>query len=198
MWFWEHFGQSPISNWAYADNAETHCTWNHTKPSFCSPADPGGPWGPGPPLPPILFSKSCSFQAILRENPLFWANVGLSSPSWGQNSAGPLTKILHPPLLFTSCLLQEVHDPPTTSRVTFPERWLVIKFRTSAPEVTESRSWVPLGHRPAEVKTCVVSIALLECHLRRFVNFVLWFGQRAQTWSHKSDPNSNSPTTPQF
>ncbi len=32
-------------------------------------ADPGGPGGP--PLAPKIFSKSCSFQAILREKPLF-------------------------------------------------------------------------------------------------------------------------------
>ncbi len=38
-------------------------------------ADPGDPWGSGPPCPQDFF-KSCSFQAILRENPYFeqiWA-----------------------------------------------------------------------------------------------------------------------------
>ena len=39
----------------------------------------GGPGGPGP-LSPKISSKSCSFQAILRENSLFWANFGLRPP----------------------------------------------------------------------------------------------------------------------
>ena len=43
-----------------------------------------GPWRPGYPLP-SSFSKSGSFQAILREKPLFWAQ----GPPWGQNPAGP-------------------------------------------------------------------------------------------------------------
>ncbi len=47
-------------------------------------ADPGG-LGAQTPLPPRFFSKSCSFQAILRGSPYFykfWVQ-----PSWGQNSA---------------------------------------------------------------------------------------------------------------
>ncbi len=42
-------------------------------------ADPGGPGGPGP-LAPKISSKSCSFQAILREKPLFRAKFGLKAP----------------------------------------------------------------------------------------------------------------------
>ncbi len=38
-----------------------------------------GPWG-AVPLAPKIFLKSCSFQAILREKPLFWANCGLGPP----------------------------------------------------------------------------------------------------------------------
>ncbi len=49
-----------------------------------------GSRGSGPPLcpPRKISSKSCSFQAILRENPYFDQFLG-SGPSWGQNSAGP-------------------------------------------------------------------------------------------------------------
>ena len=50
-------------------------------------ADPRGALGARPPCPKIS-SKSCSFQEILREKPLFRANFGLSPP-WGQNSTGP-------------------------------------------------------------------------------------------------------------
>ena len=40
-----------------------------------------GLWCRAPLAPKIFFfSKSCSFQAILRENPLFWAKFGLSPP----------------------------------------------------------------------------------------------------------------------
>ena len=47
-------------------------------------ADSGGPWGARP-LAPKIFFKSCSFQAILREKPLFWAQ----GPLLDQNSTGP-------------------------------------------------------------------------------------------------------------
>ncbi len=47
-----------------------------------------GPCGPAP-LATKMSSKSCSFQAILREKPLFWANFGLRVLPWGQNSTGP-------------------------------------------------------------------------------------------------------------
>ena len=53
-----------------------------------SVADPGGPGGPGP-FAPKISSKSCSFQAIWREKPLFWAIFGLRAPPWGQKSTGP-------------------------------------------------------------------------------------------------------------
>ena len=66
-------------------------------------ADPGGALGARAPLAPKISSKSCSFQAILRGNPLFWANFGLRDPPWGQNSAAPLTNILDP------CLLHPAH-----------------------------------------------------------------------------------------
>ena len=59
-------------------------------------ADPGGPGGPAP-LAPKIFSKSCSFEAILREKPLFWANFGLRAPGV-KTLLGPLTKILDPRL----------------------------------------------------------------------------------------------------
>ena len=36
----------------------------------------------GSPCPQDCF-KSCNFQAILREKPLFWANFGLRPPPWG-------------------------------------------------------------------------------------------------------------------
>ena len=62
----------------------------------------------GPPPCPKICSKSCSFQAILREKTLyilskFWAQ---GPPIvWGQNSTGPLTKILDPPLfILCSCM----------------------------------------------------------------------------------------------
>ena len=54
-----------------------------------------GPWGPGapcPPCPPRNSSKSCSFQAILRENPLFWANVLLRAPLGVKTPLGPPDK----------------------------------------------------------------------------------------------------------
>ena len=47
--------------------------WEHT---FWTTGGSRGPWLPGPPSPKI-FSKSCSFQAVLG-----------SGPPWGQNSAG--------------------------------------------------------------------------------------------------------------
>ncbi len=49
-----------------------------------TPVDPGRA-----PLAPKLFSKLCSFQAILRNDALFWTNFGLRGLPWGQNSAGP-------------------------------------------------------------------------------------------------------------
>ncbi len=49
-----------------------------------------GLWG-AVPLATKIFFKSCSFQANLRVNPLFWAR---GSPS-GQNCWPPLTKILY-------------------------------------------------------------------------------------------------------
>ncbi len=59
------------------------------------PRGPWGPWGPWglepPPLPPRVFSKSCSFQTILRKSPLFCAKFELKTP------LAPLTKILDPP-----------------------------------------------------------------------------------------------------
>ena len=36
-------------------------------------------------------AKSCSFQAILRENPLFWANFGLRPPPWLKSWIRPCT-----------------------------------------------------------------------------------------------------------
>ena len=59
----------------------------------------GGP-GARPYLAAKISSKSCSFQAIFRENSYFWANFGFRAPPpWGQNCAGPLTKILDPRLI---------------------------------------------------------------------------------------------------
>ena len=60
----------------------------------------------GAPLAPKISSKSYSFQAILTEKPLLWANFGLRAPPllWCQNSAGsPLTKILDLLLLLHNC-----------------------------------------------------------------------------------------------
>ncbi len=49
-----------------------------------------------PPLAPKIFFKS-SFQAILREKPLFLANFGLRAPHLGSKLCwAPLTKILDP------------------------------------------------------------------------------------------------------
>ncbi len=48
-----------------------------------------GSLGASPLTPKIFFSKSCSFQAIVRKTPIlskFWAQA---PPPWGQNSAGP-------------------------------------------------------------------------------------------------------------
>ena len=46
--------------------------------------------GLGPcPLAPKICQKSCSFQAILREKPLFWANFGLSPPLGVKTPLGP-------------------------------------------------------------------------------------------------------------
>ncbi len=49
------------------------------------------PMGDPAPLAPKICFKIMQFsgnvQVILRENPLFWANFGLSPPPWGQNSA---------------------------------------------------------------------------------------------------------------
>ncbi len=59
-----------------------------------APANRGGP----PSLTPRFFSKSCSSQIIFRGKPLFEQILG-SGPPWGQNSAGPLTKILDAPLV---------------------------------------------------------------------------------------------------
>ena len=59
-----------------------------------------GTWGPGSPpsLPPRFFSKSCSFQAILWENPYFEQILGSGAP-WGVKTLlAPLTKILDPSL----------------------------------------------------------------------------------------------------
>ena len=52
-----------------------------------------GAWEPGPPAPKI-FSKSCRFQAIVRERPLFWAHFGLRAPlgsflCWGPPDQNP-------------------------------------------------------------------------------------------------------------
>ncbi len=54
----------------------------------------------GGPLAPKIFSKSYSFQAILRGNPLFWVNFGLRAPlPLGSKLCwAPLTKILDPRL----------------------------------------------------------------------------------------------------
>ena len=48
-----------------------------------------GLWGAGP-LAPKIFSKSCSFQAIVYDEikTLFWANFGFRV-LWGQNTTGP-------------------------------------------------------------------------------------------------------------
>ena len=53
----------------------------------------GGELGAWAPLAPKIFSKSCSFQVMLMENSCFEQIKG-SGPLWGQNSAGPLKKIL--------------------------------------------------------------------------------------------------------
>ncbi len=44
-----------------------------TKPRLITLFSSGSrePWGPGLPLAPKMSSKSCTFQAIFRENPLF-------------------------------------------------------------------------------------------------------------------------------
>ncbi len=68
-------------------------------------ADPGGPGGRAL-LAPKISSKLCSFQAILRENPQFWANFRLRAPLGVQTLLppdqildprlwGPLTNLLH-------------------------------------------------------------------------------------------------------
>ncbi len=63
-----------------------------------SVADPGGP---GHSLPPRFFFKSCSFQALLGENPYFEQMLG-SGPLLGSKLhwAPILTKILDPRLIF--------------------------------------------------------------------------------------------------
>ncbi len=48
--------------------------------SVLSLADPGAA-----PLSPKIFSKPCSFQAILRDKPIILG----SGPPWGKNSAAP-------------------------------------------------------------------------------------------------------------
>ena len=60
----------------------------------------GGSRGLGGPAPlaPKISSKSCSFQAILREEPLFWANFGLRAPPGSKICWAPLTKFLDPRL----------------------------------------------------------------------------------------------------
>ena len=49
----------------------------------------GGPGGSAPSLTPRFFFKSCSFQAILREKPLFWANFGFRAPLGVKTPLGP-------------------------------------------------------------------------------------------------------------
>ena len=49
----------------------------------------GTPPSPTNPEPGDRFCKSCSFQVILRENPIFWANFGLSP--------APVKTLLGPP-----------------------------------------------------------------------------------------------------
>ncbi len=56
-------------------------------PSSIGPvADPGGS---RPPLPPRCFFKSCSFQAILRENPYFEQILGSAPPAGVKTLLGP-------------------------------------------------------------------------------------------------------------
>ena len=73
-----------------------------------TPADPGGALGADPPAPKIV-SNSCSFLAILREEPLFWAKnpyfeqiLGLGPP--GVKTPLPPSKLLDQPWENSLCL----------------------------------------------------------------------------------------------
>ena len=89
-----------------------------------------GPWG-AVPLAPKIFLKSCSFQAILREKPLFWANCGLRAPHRVKTPLAPLTKFLDPRL---KPMVANTQGPiiilagrsQACSRWSFPEIFVVV------------------------------------------------------------------------
>ena len=72
----------------------------------------GASGGAGP-LNPKIFSKLCSFQAILRKKPIL-SKCWVQSPLWGQNSAGPPE--------------QKPGSAPEESRISHPKNLFVFFF----------------------------------------------------------------------
>ncbi len=69
-----------------------------------------GAWAP---LAPKISSKSCSFQAILREKPYFEQSLGSGPPLGSKLHWAPLTKILDPRLVFRqnkALVMHEMHN----------------------------------------------------------------------------------------
>ena len=96
--FWDLIFPDPVGTlhqgWQ-SSRSSYHNLTASAHPVLCTAtqADPGGPLAPK-----IFFSKSCSFQAILRGKPPFWAKFWLRAPLGSKLRWAPLTKILDPPL----------------------------------------------------------------------------------------------------
>ena len=84
-------------------------TWNWNPQST---GGSRGPWGPAP-LSPRFLSKLCSFQAIARGKPLFWAHFGLRAPPDQNPGSGPAKDgcpQLFPPLAISCSNVAETPD----------------------------------------------------------------------------------------